>query len=909
MYIKELNIAGFGRWENISLDFNESNQLIYGGNEAGKTSIFNFIRVILFGFDALENREHYKPHNPASKYGGSLVLIDEKIGAIGVTRFYGEFEDDAILSFANGRVYGQTAEEDGAAMLKKIIYPLNLELFDQVYAVGDEKINSLSELTADKIQDALMVIGTTGSTSLLRMGTEYRKNANSIYAHNNPESLLNQKIIAFQQNEEAIMDAMKDEEKKYQLKEEVNKLDLQADQVRVEHLQLEEVLEHQRLQMANLPLYEEYLTLLLKNRQQGLSADEVEVLRGFYQEYQMYSQEIEVAQKQIDEARVEETDSTLIDFYRQHEDEIKSILKDAYTLTKDEMNLSEISSQIAQKQVEIMQYNNRWGWQMTIPPIAFTRAEKVDNQNLHAQLYQTRQQISGFATYEEGLNTELQQAKANLEAFENEYKAVFARERKADVKWWRYLLMVVGIAFMVIGSMIPDWKFKAPLYVVAVLCLLVGLSHLFSNFQQLVSGDLIKKEWNDLNQKLVDASDAVVKSSSDYDRLLATEVDIRNRIGTRAAQHNVGKYVALEDWISLPQEIDNYIANINYLHTLENNLLAKRSEVAHNKSRFDFLKAIWPIDMMTIEQRFTALRQFSVDMENSKLSEYAYVQSQMHSNISAFQRKLEEIVIRSSEYLKRGGIARFADIPGFLINYDNAGAIRERLNGIAGAIGGIFDLEKRVSPQEIRTYFEVQSKRSDKLHAQLAKIEGAKQDALDLIQTWSNDFALEALYQKKALLEDEIDTLSLEWGLDKVMMQILSDLINQCTQSRFPRILQLAKVYFNTLTAGNYDDIIVTRGKLKLSRHGNKFNVEEVSSATRAQLVMSLRLGYFGAIHADNIAPLIIDDGWLHYDSTRKVAFANLLDEISATNQVIGFTADKEMRDFYLESGKDIIDL
>ena len=48
MKILRIEIAAFGKWRQKSFDFYSGNQLIYGGNEAGKSTIYQFIQAILF---------------------------------------------------------------------------------------------------------------------------------------------------------------------------------------------------------------------------------------------------------------------------------------------------------------------------------------------------------------------------------------------------------------------------------------------------------------------------------------------------------------------------------------------------------------------------------------------------------------------------------------------------------------------------------------------------------------------------------------------------------------------------------------------------------------------------------------------------------------------------------------------
>ena len=50
MIINKIKIDSFGGIKNKSIDFNDGLNLIYGENEAGKSTIQNFIKIWLYGF-------------------------------------------------------------------------------------------------------------------------------------------------------------------------------------------------------------------------------------------------------------------------------------------------------------------------------------------------------------------------------------------------------------------------------------------------------------------------------------------------------------------------------------------------------------------------------------------------------------------------------------------------------------------------------------------------------------------------------------------------------------------------------------------------------------------------------------------------------------------------------------------
>ena len=79
MRIIEINIDNFGKLNNFHMTFNKGINIIYGENESGKTTVFEFIRGMFFGFESEKGRSiatnRYKKYHPwtgAAIYKGSM---------------------------------------------------------------------------------------------------------------------------------------------------------------------------------------------------------------------------------------------------------------------------------------------------------------------------------------------------------------------------------------------------------------------------------------------------------------------------------------------------------------------------------------------------------------------------------------------------------------------------------------------------------------------------------------------------------------------------------------------------------------------------------------------------------------------------------------------------------------------
>src|SRR5262245_43996428 len=77
MRIKSIDIDGFGVWQRLALDeMSDQATVVYGPNEAGKTTLMQFVRAVLYGFTP-ERRKRYLPPLNGGQAGGRLKVANE----------------------------------------------------------------------------------------------------------------------------------------------------------------------------------------------------------------------------------------------------------------------------------------------------------------------------------------------------------------------------------------------------------------------------------------------------------------------------------------------------------------------------------------------------------------------------------------------------------------------------------------------------------------------------------------------------------------------------------------------------------------------------------------------------------------------------------------------------------------
>ncbi len=160
--------------------------MIYGENEAGKSTIYQFIQAILFGFPSKgKKKKDYTPKD-GSAYGGKLWLEHPVYGEIMVERYKQQNRGKAKVRFNE-----QVGSDE---LLEKLITPLTKELFQQVFTFQQEQLTELEYLREKELHDALISLGITGSSQVFQKRQDYYQEAQQLFKKKGQKLLINQKL-------------------------------------------------------------------------------------------------------------------------------------------------------------------------------------------------------------------------------------------------------------------------------------------------------------------------------------------------------------------------------------------------------------------------------------------------------------------------------------------------------------------------------------------------------------------------------------------------------------------------------------------------------------------------------------------------------------------------------------------
>jgi uncharacterized protein YhaN len=138
--IQRLEVDRFGVWSGLELPgLDERLTVVYGPNEAGKTTLLEFVRSIFYGFSS--NRRGYLP--PGATSAGGSVEVSSPQGRFHVARHNTDPEShplgELILTAADGTRHGEH-------FLKVLLSDTDETIFDNVFAISLREMQELSTL-------------------------------------------------------------------------------------------------------------------------------------------------------------------------------------------------------------------------------------------------------------------------------------------------------------------------------------------------------------------------------------------------------------------------------------------------------------------------------------------------------------------------------------------------------------------------------------------------------------------------------------------------------------------------------------------------------------------------------------------------------------------------------------------
>ena len=944
MKIDKLNIFGFGKHENVTVDFGTGITVFYGLNEAGKTTIQQFILHILFGFPLKNNvLLRYEPKS-GGKYGGQVHLLDDTYGKCIVERIRGKSAGDVTVYFEDGT-------KGGDEELKMLLRQYDRASFESIFSFSLLQLQGFEKMDEDELSRTLLASGTTGVDSLLQLGSRMDKELGELFKKTGRIPEMNVKIAELREME---IELKKEQDKIGEYApsiERIREIDERLAELQSQEKMLSQESQKLAIMRLLLPLHQKRqaidarlsqlgngtfpsegirryetlvgklteveaskvrlkeeltkLTARMPEQQESESVTELEILLAKESEWHRWQNAITVADDQVSQltslkrrlldrlgVRGAEAEQSLFqaDVSIQKEEQMHNIIQG---LTDSNEQIGYINRQLVQVENELSDKESEIGESKRRAP---SEEELVRVQNWP----KIRQQLAEAKAY------------------------VLLGERPVEQKLFLIpiLLFIFAIVFIIFGFIQKEW------FISIAGVIFAGLGFILYSKKETQTSNASKQqemesviaaydgsEWQmeELTERILmhkRKSEEMIEAFMVLEKKYHTlKIEFENAQNSRKQiELELVEFLQLYGFNETPStgiipELFRTIREIQEVNRdLSDAVLRRQTTQQHIAERVAVVeralrKAVPQEAIYEILRRdLTQLKNQAETMESlkSNLERKGTELKDMSALAGSLQEKVQSLLAEAKTETEEA----------FYNAYDmHQEALRliGKLEDVKAqlAIHESLELPGEVTIEELNTKTEsnnaAQSFTDEELNV-LVNEKAALINKTERLLTDENySYQLQLFEMKKSELKD----LFRKWSERKAISEAIKRTMLELKEKKLPKVLEVAEQLFCELTGGNYESLTVTEsGHFEvLSKDGMRYPIVELSQATKEQAYISLRLALAESVLVTAPFPVMMDDPFVHFDGERLSRMIELLDNLQTKHQFIYFTCHEAMKD------------
>lgn len=882
MKIEKLHIYGFGKHENVQIDLALGMNVFYGENEAGKSTIQQFILHILFGFPQ-KNAQllRYEPKSGAS-YGGKVQLLDGQMGRVVIERVKGKASGDVTLYFEDGT-------RGGEKELDSLLHSYKRVDFEAIFSFSLLQLQGFEKMTEEELTRTLLSSGTTGMDTLSNVETQFVKEMGELFKPSGKKPIINQKIEEIKTLEDEWKSHLEEIDKYEPSTKRIIEIELLIDktnkQEKIISTQLQRFMQWKQLK----PIKEKQIelrTALERVQHQTFPTDGIRRFESLKDK----EMNVKIATEQLNESLNKMTNSTTIMSLDQL-DSLQTFL--AYETEWHQLKANRV--QIEEEQTKTLQS------QMQQLALIGVDWEKNLNDIVRADISLNQEEkLVSLLKKQEQLESELQQEKRLIQMKSEDLRLHQARLKemkhiksssteKNNVNSSNFVFSGIIILLGIILSFLQsNWLIGLAFLVVSII-VFFGFS-LFQRPSNKSSDtrtyeSLLKKEeqalLTQINQleKIIQELELEKQQIEQELQLFLKRYHLNTQISPNLLKELFNRLrIIQEQQIQLDQmEISLFgirermqelfvqaknVANIplveNMLfHQLRDYYLSEKKKLDENESTLHKISQI----TLKLEENNSLLHAY--DQNIQELFQEAKVETErdFYNAYNLFEQKLslEKEYEQLQIQLGNNGI----ELGEFNESFESES--KEQLDELKNIRNGL--VEEKASLQYKTNKLLVEDQQSE---------------------------ILQKLEQKKAELQEYVK----KWAAYKSVVEAIKQMMVQLKEERLPEVLGKAQDYFQLLTGGSYEQLMITpEGSFEaLKANGQRFKIVELSQATKEQAYISLRIALAQSLKNKAPFPIIMDDPFVHFDRFRLQQVVQLMQELQKEQQLLYFSCHDNMQ-------------
>lgn len=949
MRIISLHIYQYGKFSNRTFHFSASPvQLIYGLNEAGKTTMMSFIESMLFGFP---KSKKYEPKS-GGVYGGVLEAEHPEYGVMKIERTKGTAE--------KVRVYTESGEVKQEDFLKQLFQGTDRALYKAIYSFDVFGLQEIHTFNRDKIGEFLLFSSLFGAEAVSKLDSRLMKESERLFKPNGRNPHLNQELETLKQLAAKLKQAEAEEAGYHQLLEEKRTLEsrlaaaetelketaehirsieraIELKPVLIEKTALEQAIEQYPEHAGQFPAdglhrlekYESHLhpksaqlealrvkLAELDKQLQKLNPNEailknealISELSSAYHMYQSYGEQLAAIQAQLRQSssqaaagleqlnKTDENELLNMNTSYDYEWQLQQTVRH-YVQARDRKRQLDEVFEVARRELEDAE-----------------RAVR-DISSAILEISQRKEKEAVLKAYDEaqGQHQEQMKLREQLKFFERQQ----AKQKKT--------VMAAGILFMVLFLLLKQW--------IPAICIGAALVlYTFTTGRKPLSSEEVREReepemdispreaeairealWEDDRNKqhLISLRAELQQKEAAYERIIEQfeqwEADMAPSFSQAEQFMNELGFKEdpsfLLDAYNVMKDVQKEVKKKHEL-TIEAGRLQKLRRTFEERVRMlhpDKIDSQTPVADVLHELRKNAEREKEIEKQKREI--YKDIQFheeqvlELEQEIRYFQAQIEQLFTEAgakdrNEFFAIADISKkWKDIDTKLYN------VNAQLQGVSSAelnladSGTLSELEqKRLQEHEKKERLDEELKQ---LRAQIALLL-VKQEQLEASGLVS-DLKLQTEMQKERVKES-----AKKWASIQMVRHVIKNKMERHKKVCLPRLLETAEKFFRPLTDGSYQSIYFSETDdsiLVMNSAGTVFQAEELSQGTCEQLYTAIRFALAVTRQDGAMLPFQLDDSFVHFDQKRLNRVLEMLSVLSGgERQIFYFTCHKHVK-------------
>ncbi|MCM3745310.1 AAA family ATPase [Sporosarcina luteola] len=942
MKIRKLVIYGFGKHENKTIDFRDGINVIYGHNEAGKTTIQQFIVQTLFGFPQKNSAQlRYEP-KAGGKFGGQVHLHDEVYGNCIVERVQGKSSGDVTVYFEDGTQGGEEA-------LQALVRQYDRASFESIFSFSILQLQGFERMDETELSRTLLSSGTTGVDTLLRVEKKMEKEMGDLFKKSGRNPEMNIRANELRELEKEL----KSEQER--MATFAPKMDRIHD---IERERQEAKAAYESLRAHYRALGLELQLVPLKERKRNLTRRLDEVRKSSFpsdgiRRYEMISSrltELEAKRSGMQAELTVMAEKMPTDPRPEMLMEMERLLAREPEWHEWRSSVGSIRERLAQMNVKRMRLLDRLGLEESDELLEadvsihqeeylYGQLQEMNEMNqqigyIDRQLTQLENELRDIRTDQLSLQKDSPTEAKRKQA--EEWPSIRRRlaEAKAYVQMSRssredgnpqllWMLLVVAAIISIVGLIGGQWLvvgLGACLAVIAVLSKFGKRSDQPSS--KTFEMERLINEYAGQEAEM----EALVGKLQDYEqrqRLLAESAKaIERKMGVLEEEYGaiVQKKERLEEAISEffvayglrkipnPGILHEFFGMARSLQEIERELVdaARQSEELQGK-----------IHMRQTEiDRLVPAGASESSIYEKLRSDYLSLKEEAQT-FNALTKKIEEIQMQKQEAGELLSALRSQQLDLFTeAEVETEEQYYQAYADYQETLTLLQQLEDIESQLAVHGTVEDGSGRSEgELREEIHNAESRLADLEEVINSLVTEKAALEVETEKLLTDDsyqrkqqlfeakkaEFAELAKQWSVRQAIVEAIKGMMGELKEKKLPEVLNSAEQLFSELTGGTYMALALSENGYfqAVGQDGRRYPIIELSQATKEQAYIALRLSLAAAKEKTAPFPLLLDDPFVHFDETRSSRMFEIMERLSAKHQFIYFTCHDKIVEYW----------